>query len=164
MSLHPVHSDHLLVSPLALAGILPAVLCGLDFKATLHGKWHTLLYCLAGAMTPRMLMTVNEAGAPVNVEVRVGQAVETVGQAGKPKTITGFQTHRTPVLLSVKDRAELGDDSYIALTPVLEGVVVLRPNPEASARKEREAREREEKEKRLRLGAGGRGRADLTWG
>jgi hypothetical protein len=34
---------------------------------------------------------------PVPCSVRVGMAVDTVGQAGKPKTITGFQTHTTPV-------------------------------------------------------------------
>lgn len=158
-----MHSDRLLVSHVGLAGILPVLVCGLDFKATLHGKWHTLLYCLATAMNPRMVLTVNEQGAALPVEVRVGQAVETVGQAGKPKTITGFQTHTTPVLLSVRDRAELGDDTYLPLTSVLEGVVVLRVNPEAAGRKEREAREKEEKEKRIRLGAP-RGRADLQWG
>lgn len=165
ITLHPVHSERLLVSPVALAGILPALLCCLDFKATLIGKWHTMLFNLAAAMNPRMLMTVNEAGEPLPVEVRVGQAVETVGQAGKPKTITGFQTHITPVLLLVKDRAELSDDAYIALSPVLEGIVVLRPNPEAAGRKLREAAAKEEKERRAKLGGGGaRGRADLTWG
>ncbi len=33
-------------------------------------------------------------------------------QAGRPKTITGFQTHTTPVLLSVGERAELGTEKY----------------------------------------------------
>ncbi len=33
-----------------------------------------------------------------------------VGQAGRPKTITGFQTHTTPVLLGHNDRAELATD------------------------------------------------------
>jgi 26S proteasome regulatory subunit N1 len=42
--------------------------------------------------------------------VRVGQAVDTVGAAGKPKTITGFQTHTTPVLLAAGERAELSTD------------------------------------------------------
>ncbi len=31
------------------------------------------------------------------------QAVETVGQAGKPKTITGFQTHKVRVCVGVVD-------------------------------------------------------------
>lgn len=56
--------------------------------------------------------------------------VEIVGQAGRPKAITGFQTHTTPVLLNVKDRAELASDEYIPLTNVLEGVVILRKNPD----------------------------------
>ncbi len=50
-------------------------------------------------------------------------------QAGRPKTITGFQTHTTPVLLSVGDRAELATNKYLPLSSVLEGVVILRENP-----------------------------------
>jgi hypothetical protein len=38
------------------------------------------------------------------------QAVDVVGQAGKPKTITGFQTHTTPVLLAYGERAELANE------------------------------------------------------
>ena len=56
-------------------------------------------------MAPRFLFTVDVNLNLLPVCVRVGQAVETVGQAGNPKTITGFQTHTTPVLLGVDDRA-----------------------------------------------------------
>jgi hypothetical protein len=49
----------------------------------------------------------------VAAPVRVGTAVDTVAQAGRPKTVTGFQTHTTPVLLSVGERAELGTEKYI---------------------------------------------------
>lgn len=56
-----------------------------------------------------------------------------VGQAGKPKTITGFQTHTTPVLLAYGERAELATEEYIALTPVLEGFVILRKNENFAA-------------------------------
>lgn len=55
-------------------------------------------------------MTVDENLKPLSVPVRVGQAVDVVGQAGRPKTITGFQTHSTPVLLAAGDRAELATD------------------------------------------------------
>ena len=58
------------------------------------------------------------------------QAVDVVGLAGKPKTITGFQTHTTPVLLGAGERAELATDKYIALTPILEGLVLLKENPD----------------------------------
>jgi 26S proteasome regulatory subunit N1 len=89
-----------------------------------------MFYYLFVAAQPRMLMTVDEEGKPLPISVRVGQAVDVVGQAGKPKTITGFQTHTTPVLLSTGDRAELATGKFIPLTPVLEGVVILKPNPD----------------------------------
>lgn len=57
------------------------------------------------------------------------QAVDVVGQAGKPKTITGFQTHTTPVLLAHGERAELATEEHLPVTPILEGFVILRKNP-----------------------------------
>jgi hypothetical protein len=121
------------------------------------------LYFLATALQPRFLATVTEAGEPCPVEVRVGQAVETVGQAGKPKSITGFQTHTTPVLVSARDRAELADEAFVALSNVAEGIVVLRVNAEVKAKRDAEkaARAAEASGVRgVRVGA----RADLTWG
>ena len=41
-----------------------------------------------------------------------------------------FKSKRTPVLMSAGERAELGDDKYVALSPILEGAVILRPNPD----------------------------------
>ncbi|OEL22202.1 26S proteasome non-ATPase regulatory subunit 2-like protein A [Dichanthelium oligosanthes] len=74
---------------------------------------------------------VDEELKPLSVPVRVGQAVDVVGQAERPKTITGFQTHySTPVLLAAGKRAELATEKYIPLTPVLEGFVILKKNPE----------------------------------
>ena len=60
----------------------------------------------------------------------MGQAVDVVGQAGKPKTITGFQTHTTPVLLSCGERAELATEEYLPVTPIMEGFVILKKNPD----------------------------------
>lgn len=59
----------------------------------------------------------------------IPQAVDVVGQAGKPKTITGFQTHTTPVLLAHGERAELATEEFLPVTPILEGFVILRKNP-----------------------------------
>merc|ERR1711943_65216 len=95
------------------------------------GKWHWMMYFLACSMYPRMLITVDADMQPVPCSVRVGKAVDTVGQAGRPKTITGFQTHTTPVLLSVGDRAELASDEYIPESKVLEGFIILTKNPDA---------------------------------
>jgi 26S proteasome regulatory subunit N1 len=81
-------------------------------------------------MYPRFLITLDEELNNVSTLVRVGQAVDTVGQAGKPKTITGFQTHTTPVLLAYTERAELASEEFLALSPVLEGFVILKKNPD----------------------------------
>lgn len=56
-----------------------------------------------------------------------------MGQIGRPKTITGFQTHTTPVLIGTKDRAELASDEYEALSSVLEGFVILRKKAPSAA-------------------------------
>lgn len=103
------------------------------FISVILGRSHYLLYTLATAMQPRMLITFDEDLNPLAVPVRVGIAVDVVGQAGKPKTITGFQTHTTPVLLAMGERAELATEEYISLTPTMEGFVILRKNPNYTA-------------------------------
>jgi 26S proteasome regulatory subunit N1 len=101
----------------------------LDMKQTILAKYHFMLYYLFVAAQPRMLMTVDEDGKPIPCAVRVGQAVDVVGQAGKPKTITGMAQHTSPVLLASGDRAELATDEYIPVTSMLEGVVIVKKNP-----------------------------------
>ncbi|KAM7276676.1 hypothetical protein ACFE04_018542 [Oxalis oulophora] len=130
LTLNPYHSDRFLLSPTALAGLVTMLHVCLDLKAIIMGKYHYALYFLVLAMQPRMLLTVDENLKPLSVPVRVGQAVDVVGQAGRPKTITGFQTHSTPVLLSAGDRAELATEKYIPLSPILEGFVILKENPD----------------------------------
>lgn len=157
ITLAPMHADRMVMSRTAIAGLLTVMHACLDFKnseynglsilicTVILGKSHYLLYCLVMAFYPRMLMTFDENLKPLPVSVRVGQAVDTIGQAGKPKTITGFQTHNTPVLLGYNDRAELATDECktcrsccccshlspdIPVTNVLEGFVILRPNPD----------------------------------
>lgn len=130
LTLSPFHSDRGLLRKSSLAALLTVAVAGLEMKETLLGKHHQLLFALTCAMTPRMLFTVDEQGKPLPISVRVGEAVDIVGQAGRPKTITGFQTHTTPVLLSVGERAELATDKYLPVSPILEGVVILKPNPD----------------------------------
>ncbi|XP_065573362.1 26S proteasome non-ATPase regulatory subunit 2-like [Artemia franciscana] len=129
LTLSPYHSDRQLMRPVAVAGLLGLLVACIDVKQTILGKSHYLFYSVAAAIQPRMLVTFDEELKALPVSVRVGTAVDVVGQAGKPKTITGFQTHTTPVLLSHGERAELATDEYLPLTPVLEGFVILRKNP-----------------------------------
>jgi 26S proteasome regulatory subunit N1 len=136
LTLSPVHSDRLLLSHVGMGGVLATMMCGLELTATVLDKYHYLLFTLCTAMEPCMVMAVTEDLSPVSADVRVGEALEIVGQAGKPKTISGFQTHTTPVLVGVGDRAELAASDWDAVTPVLEGVVVLTKKAKGSGEEE----------------------------
>jgi 26S proteasome regulatory subunit N1 len=127
VSISPLHSDRVLIRPAAVAAVLSLSLCALNLEGTLLGKYHHLLYTIAPALTPRMVMTLDaETREPVTLDVRIGTAVETVGQAGRPKAITGFQTHTTPALMNSHDRAEIADETWKPLCSVLEGVVLVK--------------------------------------
>lgn len=130
ITLDPYHSHGMLMNKVAVAGLLAVLHTCLDFTNLIHGTAHHLLLLFGCAARPRMLLTLNEELEPLEVPVRVGQAVDTVGQAGRPKTITGFQTHSTPVLIAFKERAELATDEYLAYSPYMEDCVILRANPD----------------------------------
>lgn len=142
ISLAPYHSDRMLLSRVAMAGLLTVIHSCFDLKNIILSKHHYMLYCLVSAMYPRMLMTFDEDLKHLPVPVRVGQAVDTIGQAGKPKTITGFQTQTTPVLLGYGDRAELATEEYISYTPILENIVILKKNPDYKEEEPKEKKKR----------------------
>lgn len=127
MSINPFHTDRSVMSKVAASGLLTVLMSLIDNpRAFILGDHHYLLYYLVTAMHPRFLVTLDEDLKPVQVNVRVGQAVDVVGQAGRPKTITGWQTQSTPVLLGYGERAELEDEEWICLANVMEGICILR--------------------------------------
>ncbi|KAI4259197.1 MAG: hypothetical protein LQ352_000871 [Teloschistes flavicans] len=126
MSINPFHTDRQVLSRVAAAGLLTVLIAMIDAKQFILSDSHYLLYFIVTAMHPRFLVTLDEDLKPLQVNVRVGQAVDVVGQAGRPKTITGWQTQNTPVLLAYGERAELEDEQYISLANNLEGLVILR--------------------------------------
>jgi 26S proteasome regulatory subunit N1 len=130
LSINPFHTDRQVLSRVSTAGLLATLIALIDPKEFITSNSHYLLYFLVTAMHPRFLVTLDEKLQPLKVNVRVGQAVDVVGQAGRPKTITGWQTQSTPVLLSHGERAELEDEEYISLNSTLEGLVILRKNPD----------------------------------
>ncbi|KAI0406181.1 armadillo-type protein [Xylaria palmicola] len=129
MTLNPFHTDRQILSGVSTAGLLAVLVAMIDAKQFITANAHYLLYFLVTAMHPRFLVTLDENLKPLTVNVRVGQAVDVVGQAGRPKTITGWQTQSTPVLLAYGERAELEDEEYISLSSTLEGLVILQKNP-----------------------------------
>ncbi|KAI0453097.1 armadillo-type protein [Xylaria acuta] len=130
MTLNPFHTDRQILSRVSTGGLLAVLVAMIDAKQFITSNSHYLLYFLVTAMHPRFLVTLDENLKPLTVNVRVGQAVDVVGQAGRPKTITGWQTQSTPVLLAYGERAELEDEEYISLSSTLEGLVILRKNPD----------------------------------
>lgn len=133
-TLSPFNTERSILSKVSLASLLTISVALLDPKSFILNDsssetTHQLLYYLTPAVKPRMLVTVDEELNPLKVNVRVGQAVDVVGQAGRPKTITGWVTQSTPVLLSYGERAELENEEWISLSHTLEGVVILKKNP-----------------------------------
>ena len=90
LGLNPFHSDKFLFSNVSLAGLLTTVYAATDMGTFFCGKHHYFLYYLTLSMYPRMLITLNEKLEPLKTTVRVGQALDTVGAAGKPRRLTGF--------------------------------------------------------------------------
>ena len=66
---------------------------GMDMKTTLAGKHPWLLYALAPAMRPRMLLTLDQEGKLVSCPVRVGQAVDVVAQVNPACSHPGQHHH-----------------------------------------------------------------------
>lgn len=136
LTLNPFNTERSILSNVSLASLLTVSVALLDPKLFIlndasNETTHQLLYYLTPAIKPRMLITVDENLIPIKVSVRVGQAVDVVGQAGKPKTITGWVTQSTPVLLNYGERAELENtEEWISLSNALEGIVILKKSPE----------------------------------
>merc|ERR1719408_90373 len=129
LSIAPLHSDRFLLDSAALGSIMVVIHAVLHLRNTILSKSHYLLFHLVQAAHPRWLVTLDEDLNEIKVPVRVGAAVDVTGQAGRPKTITGFQTRTTPVLLNYMDRAELATEEYLPVATVLEDFVILRKNP-----------------------------------
>ncbi|KIM33866.1 hypothetical protein M408DRAFT_86555 [Serendipita vermifera MAFF 305830] len=129
IGINPFFDDRNTMSKNAIAGLLATLLAFSDAKAFILSESHWMLFWLVMAMQPRFMMTLDEKLEMLPVTVRVGQAVDVVGQAGKPRTISGFQTHLSPVRLGYGDRAELGTEEYLSFASVLEGLVILTKNP-----------------------------------
>lgn len=99
LSIQPYYSERFLLSKVGMAGVIIFLTSLFDIKSTLLAKQHYFIYYLSLAMYPKFLFVINDKLEPMPLNIRVGQAVDVVGQAGKPKKITGFQTHTSPVLI-----------------------------------------------------------------
>jgi 26S proteasome regulatory subunit N1 len=126
MTLSPTYGDSMLVHPVAIASLSVIAAAAVHPDDLLVKTDPLLLYFIAPAIGPRFLVTLDENLEILPISVRVGTAIDVVGQAGRPRAITGFQTLKTPVVLAAGQRAEFVNENIVPLTPVLEGFVIVR--------------------------------------
>ena len=62
------------------------------------------------------------------IQVMVGQAVDTTGVPGNPKTISGFQVNSTPLLVGEGERCVLNGDDFISHSSILEDIIIVEEN------------------------------------
>lgn len=127
----PFYSDGFLYSKVSMAGLFIMANAMLDTEKILIEKFHFTIYYLVCSIYPRMAFTLNENLDNFPIDVRVGQAIDTVTLVGNPRSITGFQTHKSPVILQYGERAELAEEEWmLASNTVLENFVIVKKNPE----------------------------------
>lgn len=135
MTLSPTYGDSMLIHPVALGSLMTIAFACIHTESLIVAQDPILLYFIAPAIGPRFLVTLNEDLEIFPLPVRVGSAIDVVGQAGKPRSITGFQTLDTPIILAAGQRAEIidDDDIYEILSPILEGFVIVRKKSASKA-------------------------------
>lgn len=135
---NPVYSDQFLYSKAGMGSLFLIANLMLDAEINFVTKFHYSLYYLVPAIYPRWLFTLDENLENFPISVRVGQAVDTVAQVGNPRTITGFQTHQSPIVFSAGDRAEVATEEFIPVTKnlILENFVIVKKNPDFEKDKE----------------------------
>eukprot|EP00835_Amoeboradix_gromovi_P001352 NODE_60_length_25605_cov_0.732377.p1 type:complete len:787 gc:universal NODE_60_length_25605_cov_0.732377:21144-23504(+) len=90
------------------AGLLACLMGVMNTKLIMEAPF--LLYFLNISAYPKYCMTLDSDLEMIKTNVRVGQGLDVVGQAGKGKRITGFQTYESPVLVNYGERVELATD------------------------------------------------------
>jgi len=129
ISLDPIYSHKLLINNRALAGILITLFSFTETENLICCKHQFLLYSLALAMKPKLVITVDKNLKPVDdVQLMVGQAVDIVGQTGNPRTISGFQIHNSPAVINTGERCEINGEDIKTYSDVLEGVIIIEDN------------------------------------
>eukprot|EP01079_Euglenida_sp_SAG-EU17-18_P003961 gene3961-4321_t len=129
LTLSPLHSDSQVLCPVALAHLLVFMHSCLDAPGILLNVHHFMYYVLVGAMSPRFVVAVDSDLEPVEAEVKVGNRIDVVAQPGNPKTISGVQQLKTPIILQQAQRAVFADEKYLVDVPHVEGILVTEPNP-----------------------------------
>lgn len=131
VGINQYYSDGFLYNKTGFAGLFMFFHSMLNLEEFLIKNNHYMFYYFSLGFYPKMLFVLDENLENVKVNVRVGQAIDTVGQVGKPRKITGFQTHTSPVVIDNGERAELATEEYIPCgETILENLIIVKKNPD----------------------------------
>ena len=126
ITLDPIYSHKLLINNIGIGGILITLFSFTETEKLMCEKHQYLLYSLALAMKPKLVMTVDENLKPTPVQLMIGQAVDIVGQTGNPRAISGFQTHTSPAVINSGERCEINEEEYSSYSDVFENIVIVK--------------------------------------
>lgn len=126
ITLDPIYSHKLLINNIGIGGILITLFSFTETEQLMCEKHQYLLYSLALAMKPKLVMTVDENLKPTPVQLMIGQAVDIVGQTGNPRAISGFQTHTSPAVINTGERCEINEEEYNSYSDVFENIVIVK--------------------------------------
>jgi 26S proteasome regulatory subunit N1 len=101
MTLSPIYGDSLLLHPVALASLLVVAYAPIMAEELIIKSDPLLLFFVAPTISPRLLITLDEELNIIPAQVRVGAAINVVGQTGRPRTIAGFRQMETPAVIAV---------------------------------------------------------------
>ncbi|MEN2496485.1 MAG: 26S proteasome non-ATPase regulatory subunit 2 [Marteilia pararefringens] len=129
LTLSPFRHCGLLLKMTSLASTISFCILALHADDFIYGKNNYMMHILAPAISSKFLNTYemkDDKLVKTSVSLRVGNELDTIASAGKPRKVTGFQTHKTPVSVNRDERAELVDEDFASMTPFLEGSVILK--------------------------------------
>lgn len=124
LMLSPIISGSL--CPKSFTGLIGFALCFMEKNFRVLEKYFFLSLLLAQSIKTKYLISVNDNNQIVKRSVRVGTPVDVSGVAGRPKRITGAQTHDTPVLLQMGEAAEFMNDPSEVFTTTIKDIVIVR--------------------------------------
>lgn len=128
LTLSPITSDRNILNENAISGLLITLLSMIEGEGLMCGKYQYLIYSLCLAIRPKMLMTLDKNLELKPVQVMVGQAIDTTGVTGNPKTISGFQVNNTPLLVNYGERCVLNGNDYKSYSNILEDIIIIEEN------------------------------------
>jgi len=119
-----------LTNKVGMAGLLIVFTLMTNIEEFVVKNNHYMLSYLSLAFNSKYLFVLDENLKEMDINLRVGQALDVVGQVGKPRQVTGFQTHTAPVIVSQGERAELGTEEFISFPGIVhEDIIIVKKNP-----------------------------------